>query len=200
MTHEQAKYSDFVKHINWVFHKTQVPPKIILMGKNSESVPLRNYKLRVCELARLDASANAPKKNELFNDLCQRNLFEDITTAALNSDPKLAKKYLGNVNVVILDDRAVIKNGANLTQAILKSETFLTHHGRFLFDLAITKLDPGIPNYSINYILSTTRKVNEMLKKAGRSSRFLVEDIKLSINDNADTILGLRVYLKKEII
>ncbi|MBQ1528360.1 hypothetical protein IIZ77_01770, partial [Candidatus Saccharibacteria bacterium] len=181
-------------------HKTQDPPKIVLMGKNSESVPLRDYKLRICEIARLDASANAPQKTELFDDLRQRSLFEDITTDALNTNPKLAKKYLGNVNVVILDDLNVIKNGINLTHAILKSETFLTHHGRFLFDLAIPKLNPTIPNYSINYVLSTTRKVNEMLKKAGRPSRFLVEDIKLSVNDAAEAILGLRVYLKKEII
>ncbi|MBR3233017.1 hypothetical protein IKF74_01910 [Candidatus Saccharibacteria bacterium] len=194
--HEEAKYKDYVKHINWIYHKTQVPPKVILMGKNSETVPLRHYKLRICEIARLDSSKDAPPKSDLFDDFRQKNAFEDITTEALIDDSKLAHKYLGTNNVVILDDYVVVTNRATLVEAIVKGETFLTDHGRFLFDLpiGITISEPAV---AIGYILSVAREANANLRDIISSSRFLVEDIKLTVDQNATGVLGLRVYLKK---
>lgn len=196
---ERLKYKDYVKHINWVFHKIQDPPKIILIGKNSESVPLRHYNLRICNIARLDASVTAPKKTELFDDFCQRARFEDITADAIITNSKLAKKYLNNTNVVILDDDNIVIDPKSLVLAILGSEAFLTNHGRFLFDV------PPCPDIrsigsdgTTPYITKIVRTVNLNLANRCSNSRFIIEEIKLSVDPDTYDIIDSRVYLKKE--
>ncbi len=206
-TRERVKYKDYAKHISWVFHKTQVLPKIILMGKNSETVPIRNYKLRICELTRLDASETAPDKKTLFDDHIQRNLFSDVTLANASYDPKLSKKYLGNMNVVIIDDYDIVNDDQALYDAILDSERFLTNHGRILFNIPIWisttddfededfPLDVG---EALPSLLLTIRTVNEFLAK--NDVRLAIEDIKLTVAENAERVIDVRVYLKKEIL
>ena len=196
---ERLKYKDYVKHINWVFHKTQVPPKIILIGKNSESVPLRRYNLRICEIARLDASVTAPSKSELFDDLRQRAMFEDITDDAIVTNPKIAKKYLNKTNVVILDDDNIVIDPKNLVLAILGSEVFLTNHGRFLFDVPQSpSLHVSSSTGTTSYITEVIRTVNTTLQSRQSDSRFIIEEIKLSVEPDSYDIVDSRVYLKKE--
>lgn len=205
-TRKEKKYSDYAKHISWVFHKTQVLPRIVFIGKNSETIPLRNYKLRICEITRLDASDDAPDKKELFADHVQRSYFNDITTESIDSDPKLFKKYHNNMNVVIVDDYELVDDEAKLLSTILDSEKFLTNHGRILFDvpIRITAEDefetadyPLDADEVIPVILAVIRAANKTLLETG--VRLIPEEIKLTVAEDASRIVGIRVYLKKEI-
>lgn len=206
--HNDFKYRDYAKHISWVYHKTQVLPKVMLLGENSESVPLRNYKLRNCELTRLDALPDAPTAKDLFVDYAQRVNFKDHTLRELTTDPKLRAQYLGTQNVAIIDDVAHTSSSERLIDLILRTEPFLTTHGRFLFDIPVN--DSSIAFFGRAYfnhdfheitaipkkIISMVRLLNDKLK--GTNTHFKIEEIKLSLYGDAVSIAGIVVYLKKE--
>ena len=191
-----AKYSDYTKHINWIYHKTQDLPNVMLVGKASESIPLRNYKLRRCNLTRLNPSANAPAPLELFADLLQARHCTNLDSDDFANNPKLQKRYIATQNVVIIDDDEIVSDFLRLTNTILYCEQFLTQHGRILFDVPIRRhLDyESELIWAIKTVRTCVNRVNGALR-----SLFLIEDIKLSSCGNTAGFVGIRVYLKKEV-
>ena len=208
--HEEQKYRDYTKHISWVYHKTQILPKVVLVGKNSSTVPMRNYKLRICELTRLNPSSTAPAARELFDDYAQLSNFRDLSMEELSSSPKLKKLYLNTQNVVILDDATITSQSLKILNTIVLTEPLLAQHGRFLFDISASASCSVLESCAVfdhqvidlqsipAKVLGLVRSVNDILFHSGKPSHFKIEDIKLSIFGDATCLVGLRVYLKKE--
>lgn len=220
MSYDAIKYRDYAKHISWVYRKTQVLPKVLLMGKNSETVPIKDYKLRTCELTRLDAGADAPAPNDLFIDHLQAKLFYDIRTEDIRNDAKIARKYIGQQNVVILDDYDTVCNVEKLIATVELGEIFLAHHGRLLFDIPILSSWDHIPgagllesierlgldikqfpndvDMAVSRIMNVAKITNQKMAEEGSHAYFVIEDIKLSIDESTHTIVGARTYFKEE--
>ena len=130
---EHIKIKDYIKHINWVYHKTQNLPNITLIGR--ENVPERLHGLRQAEITVLDPKAKLPTK-VLFPDYGQRKRYRTVDSYDIY-DVLGTKDYkmIGTQNAVIIDDYRITLNEDQLKQKILSASTFLTVHGRCLFDI-----------------------------------------------------------------
>ena len=194
------KYNDYAKHISWVYHKTQILPKVVLIGENSMSVPLKNYKLRQCELVRLNAPETAPTAKELFDDHIQRGNFKDLSTNALAGDEKLQRKYLGMQNVVIIDDAEIVRDFKALASTIYMSEQFLTPRGRILFDIPVYRFRDYEAELAdvVKSVRACVKYVNNCMSEGGGKVHFEIEEIKLSMYGDTEGVVGVVVYLKKQ--
>lgn len=147
--HTRQKLKDYVKHIGWIYHKTQNLPNLVIYG--SDTVPERAFGLRQCQITRLNPKDIIPPKT-LFNDHIQaRNFHELVDTRIgyadlshhdsplpmLYEEPKNLAKYVKSQNVFILDDGCSAYVQSGLSLALAEADCLLTPHGRVLFDLII---------------------------------------------------------------
>ena len=217
---EYAKVEDYIKHIRWIFHKTQNLPNITIIGRGN--VPERLHGLRQARITVLGAEEKLPVKT-MFSDFGQRRRFRVIdpydVTDVLNS--KDYKMYCTQ-NVVIFDDYHISLNENLLKEKIMEAGCYLTEHGRVLFDLPMydhgeirmqsnlyrlirpfipasdegALLSPNDINAIDDYVHGVIKWINESEYMERNGWMFKIEEIKLTDAGLRNSIAA-RVYLKK---
>lgn len=221
---EYAKVKDSILHINWIFHKTQNLPNIIVYGRGN--VPERLHGLRQARINVLNPSMNLPVKH-MFADYGQRGRFQVVDPYEIfdGSNPKY-RKMIGAQNVVIIDDYCTTLNKDELVRQILEASPLLTEHGRCLFDLPLydheeinrystiyqlvrpfiqrvtpkSKAITSLANVNAidRYVHDVVREINHSIYFQENGYRFDIEEIKLipANHENISESISARVYLK----
>lgn len=214
---ERIKIKDYIKHINWVYHKTQNLPNIVIIG--SDNIPERLHGLRNANIILLDPKVCLPGK-VLFSDFMQRRRFHVVDSYdlfdVLNT---FENRLVGIQNVVIIDDRGIALDSFELEQKILLAGSLLTEHGRCLFDVPmysdavcrstlyslIKKFTTGSTSRISSNATAIDGYVHEVVASVNRNLaggdedkgyRFEIEDLKLT-DVGLPHSVAMRVYLKK---
>lgn len=211
---ERTKLKDYLKHINWIYHKTQDLPNITFLG--SDNIPERLYGLRESYITLLDPKAILPKE-KLFDDHIQRKNFKVIKSDQIFDELGSHNDMLESQNVVIIDTH----NPQNLAEQILDAGRLLTQHGRILFDIPmyldclrysglfavaqhlISGFDRSVSSNATlmdEQVHGLVRNVNELARKD--DYLFEIEEIKLTDSGvtELNRSIAIRVYLKKNFI
>ncbi len=216
---EYHKVKDYILHISWVYHKTQNLPKVVLIGRGN--MPERLHGLRQVIITAVDQRTVLPVKC-MFPDHGQRKRYRVIDSYSLH-DIMETKNYklLGTQNVVIIDDHHITLNKEKLAEKIIEASTYLTEHGRCLFDLPLYNrgeirmrselyrlIRPFISepedgslvslkdfNSVDEYIHAVVRDVNASDYFQEKGYKFEIEELKLTDTD-LDHFVAARVYLK----
>lgn len=217
---EYAKTKDYIKHINWIFHKTQNLPNVTVVGRGN--VPERLHGLRQAKITALDPQEELPVKY-MFTDYGQRKRFRvvksyDITDVLNTTDYKM----IDTQNVVIIDDANITLDESKLKSMVLDASVYLTMHGRCLFDLpmydhndvglsstVLRTVRPFVSNlinpdlismHDANdiddYVHDVVNQLNQSEFMSKRGWRFEIEELKLTDAGLSNSIAA-RVYLKK---
>ena len=216
---ERAKTKDYIKHINWIFHKTQNLPLITVIGR--WNVPARLHGLRQAKITVIDPVEEPPIKH-MFDDFGQRSRYRTLSSYDIY-DVTNTKDYkmIGTQNVVIIEDSNISLDETQLKERILRAASYLTTHGRCLFDIPMYDLSevrsnselyrlirPFIPESNHSGIISLQNasaidtyvhgivddiNQSEYLKNGGY--KFEIEELKLTDADLSRSIAA-RVYLK----
>lgn len=214
---ERIKIKDYIKHISWVYHKTQVLPRITIVG--SDNIPERLYGLHQSEITLLDPKSPLPKE-QLFPDLRQRHNFHTVQSDEIFDELGSKTDLRGTQNVVILDRRDIVFSALELEQLIIQAGKLLTHHGRCLFDIPMygkaleysRLLDVArefaeiparfiSPNISAmdGYVHEVVSAVNQAKEVKDEDYAFEIEELKLTDVGLSQSV-AMRVYLKKKYI
>ena len=209
---EHIKIKDYLKHINWVYHKTQVLPRITLIG--SDNVPERLYGIRQSEITVLDPKTVFPKET-LFVDHIQRRNFKTVDSKEVLCARDKKGNMLDTQNVVIIDFPGLSID--ELEQNIIKAGMLLTQHGRCLFDVPMygkifqeTKLygivakftksstTGASPSLAVidDYIHEVVFSVNHSEDVIKANYYFTIEELKLT-DVGLSRSVAVRIYLKK---
>lgn len=214
---ERIKIKDYIKHINWVYHKTQNLPNLIIIG--SDNIPERLHSLRNANVTLLDPKISLPEK-KLFPDLFQRRRFHAIESYDIFDVMNPTEgRLIGSQNVVIIDDREIAFNSFELEQKILLAGSLLTEHGRCLFDLPmygkalsesyLFDIVQKFTNENTKYIASNATAIDSYVHEVianinkgmpedsiNENYQFEIEDLKLT-DVGLQSSVAMRVYLKK---
>lgn len=214
---ERIKIKDYIKHISWVYHKTQVLPRITIVG--SDNIPERLYGLHQSEITLLDPKVSLPKE-QLFPDFRQRRNFHTVQSDEIFDELGSKTDLCGTQNVVILDRRNLVFSALELEQLIIQAGKLLTHHGRCLFDipmygkaleysrlLDVAREFTEIParfissNISVmdSYVHEVVSAVNQAKAVKDEDYAFEIEELKLTDVGLSQSV-AMRVYLKKKYI
>lgn len=220
---EYAKCEDYIKHIRWVYHKTQNLPRIVIIGRGN--VPERLHGLRQAHITVLGSANKLPPDKAMFPDFGQRRRFKVIDpydfTDVMNSKDY---KMFCTQNVVIIDDYHIALNEGLLKEKILEASYYLTEHGRILFDLpmydhaeyrlqspiwrAVKHFTPSPApednqllsmddaNDIDDYVHDVVKWINESEYMERNGWMFKIEELKFTDTGLRNSIAA-RVYLKK---
>ncbi len=215
---ERIKIKDYyVKHTNWVYHKTQNLPNITVIGR--ENVAGKQH-LRQVVINVLDPQVEFPEKC-MFPDRGQRKRYHRIDSYAIYdvTDPS-DYGMIGTQNAVIIDDERITLNEDVLREKIISAASYLTMHGRCLFDIPLYDHDgilqsseiyrlakPFIPatvkeltspkdlNAVDAYVHRVVEGVNESEYLKKNKLQYEIEELKLT-NVGLSKSVAARIYLK----
>lgn len=208
---ERIKVKDYIKHINWVFHKTQDLPNIVVIG--SDNVPERIHGLRNSKITLLDPKTILPKE-KLFPDFMQRRRFNVVDTYDIfDVTNKVESRLIGTQNVFIIDGWQTSFNSFELEQRIQLSGNLLTEHGRCLFDIPmygaatsssrLFEIVQSFTNDQSRHIASNATVVDgyvhevvTVVNQSAEGYHFEIEELKLT-DVGLPQSIAMRVYLKK---
>ena len=216
---ERIKIKDYyVKHTNWVYHKTQDLPNITIIGR--ENVAGKQH-LRQVVITVLDPQIEFPEKC-MFPDHGQRKRYRAIDSYAIYdvTETKYRKMMIGTQNAVIIDDERITLDKNLLKEKILAASSYLTMHGRCLFDIPLYDhreilmtsdiyrlIRPFIPDRidalsspenldAVDvYVHSIVDDVNQSEHMRKNKLMFEIEELKLT-NVGLRQSVGARIYLK----
>ncbi|MBR2587405.1 hypothetical protein IKE71_03495 [Candidatus Saccharibacteria bacterium] len=225
--HTRIKIKDYVKHTNWIFHKTENLPNIFLYG--GETVPERLVGLRQCKITRVNPQYRLAT-NYIFPSRIQQKNIDDIPDSNLPGyeGAQIAKHMKNTINldqfeatqnVFIIDNHTLTFQEEAMKSLLKRAEFYLTPHGRVLFDIPFISLDaltahspiwrlasyrasnsldrPETINENVFHVIKIVNDFNAAQERRDRAL-FEVEDIKVTVNNHYFTDpCGLRVYLKK---
>ncbi len=209
---EKTKIKDYLKHINWIYHKTQNLPRITVIG--SDNIPERLYGLRQSIITLLDPKQVLPKE-KLFDDHIQRKNFGVAYSDDIFDELGSHNDMLGTQNVVIIDSCDTHK----LAETIHDTGLLLTSHGRILFDIpmysnclqysllfkAASMIVPANKEryfsddatFVDEYVHRLVKNINELAKRD--DYYFEIEEMKLTDGGTGmERSVAMRVYLKKD--
>ena len=215
---ERIKIKDYyVKHTNWVYHKTQDLPKITIIGR--ENVAGKQH-LRQVVITVLDPQVEFPEKC-MFPDHGQRKRYRTIDSYAI-FDVMETKDYkmIGTQNAVIIDDERITLDKDRLKEKIIAASSYLTMHGRCLFDIPLydhreilmasdiyrlvrpfispREIGPTSPkdlNAVDAYVHNVVDDINQSEYLMHNKLQFEIEELKLT-NVGLNQSVGARIYLK----